>query len=121
MKGFPIFAVMESTRQKKVSRLIQKELANIFQKQELELLPNVMISVTIVRVSQDFSYANIFISIFPSERPDDILQMINNSQKVIRKELAKKVRYQLRIVPELKFYLDDSAAYFEEIDRLLKK
>jgi len=121
MKGFPIFASMESTRQKKVSRLLQKELAVIFQKQAPELLGNVMVSVTIVRISPDLANANIFITIFPVENPRKALKVLQNNQTMIRKKLGESVRNQLRIVPDLQFHLDDSAAYAEEIDRLLKK
>ena len=121
MKGFPIFASMESTRQKKVSRLLQKELAVIFQKQAPELLGNVMVSVTIVRISPDLANANIFISIFPVESPSKALKVLQNNQTMIRKKLGESIRNQLRIVPDLQFHLDDSAAYAEEIDRLLKK
>ena len=111
----------ESTRQKKVSRLIQKELSVIFQTLVSELLGNVMVSVTIVRVSPDLANANIFISIFPVKNPQESLKVIKNNQTMIRKKLGEQVRNQLRIVPDLQFYLDDSASYAEEIDRLLKK
>ncbi len=112
---------MESTRQKKVSRLLQKELSAIFQKETPKLLGNVMVSVTIVRVSADLANANIFISIFPVEKPKEALRVIKNNSIIIRKRLGESVRNQLRIVPLLEFFLDDSAAYYEEIDRLLKK
>ena len=112
---------MESTRQKKVSRLLQKELSVIFQLLVPELLGNVMIGVTIVRVSSDLANANIFLSIFPVKEPQKSLKVINNNKKIIRKKLGQKVRNQLRIVPYLQFFLDDSAAYSEEIERLLKK
>jgi len=112
---------MESTRQKKVSRLLQKELAIIFQKQAPTLLGNVIVSVSIVRISPDLGNANVFISIFPVKDPHDALEKIQKSCTMIRKNLAARVRNQLRIIPELQFYLDDSAAYAEEIDRLLKQ
>jgi len=112
---------MESTRQKKVSRLLQKELSAIFQKEVHALLGNVMVSVTIVRVSPDLATANIFVSIFPVEKPKEALKVIKNNSGIIRKRLGESVRNQLRIVPLLEFFLDDSAAYAEEIDRLLKK
>ena len=120
-KGFPIFALMESTRQKKVSRLIQKELSLIFQKNTQEILGNIMVSLTIVRISPDLADANIFLSIFPVDDPDEALKVIKNNTIMIRKKLGESVRNQLRIVPNIQFHLDDSAAYAEEIDRLLKK
>ena len=112
---------MESTRQKKVSRLLQKELSFIFQKEAKRLLGNVMISVTIVRISPDLVNANVFISIFPVKSPTEALHAIQREGGIIRKKLAQNIKYQLRMVPELQFYLDDSAAYTEEIDLLLKR
>lgn len=120
-KGFPIFALMESTRQKKVSRLIQKELSVIFQQNIQEILGNIMVSLTIVRISPDLADANIFLSIFPVDDPQVALKVIRSNTVMIRKKLGESVRNQLRIVPTLQFHLDDSAAYAEEIDRLLKK
>ena len=120
-KGFPIFAFMESKRQKKVSRLVQKELSVIFQQLTQEMLGNIMVSVTIVRISSDLADANIFLSIFPVDDPAEALKVVKSSTIMIRKKLGESVRNQLRIVPTLQFHLDDSAAYAEEIDRLLKK
>ena len=120
-KGFPIFAFMESTRQKKVSRLVQKELSVIFQQLTQEMLGNIMVSVTIVRISPDLADANIFLSIFPVDDPTEAIKVVKSSTIMIRKKLGESVRNQLRIVPTLQFHLDDSAAYAEEIDRLLKK
>ena len=87
----------------------------------MELLGNVIISITIVRISSDLAYANIFLSIFPVAEPNKALSKINENSISIRKKLGKRVKNQLRIVPELKFYLDDSAAYAENINLLLKK
>ncbi len=112
---------MESTRQKKVSRLVQKELSVIFQQLTQEMLGNIMVSVTTVRVSPDLADANIFLSIFPVDDPLEALKVVKSSTIMIRKKLGESVRNQLRIVPALQFHLDDSAAFAEEIDRLLKK
>ena len=112
---------METTRQKKVSRLLQKELSGIFQKEIPALLGNVMASVTIVRVSPDLANANVFVSIFPVDDPKDALKVIKTNSGLFRKYLGNSVRNQLRIVPIIEYFLDDSAAYAEEIDRLLKK
>ena len=112
---------MESTRQKKVSRLVQKELSVIFQQLTQEILGNIMVRVTIVRISPDLADANIFLSIFPVDNPAEALKVVKGSTTMIRKKLGESVRNQLRIVPTLQFHLDDSAAYAEEIDRLLKK
>ncbi len=120
-KGFPIFAFMQSTRQKKVSRLVQKELSVIFQQLTQEMLGSIMVSVTIVRISPDLADANIFLSIFPVDDPAEALKVVKSNATMIRKKLGESVRNQLRIVPTIQFHLDDSAAYAEEIDRLLKK
>ena len=112
---------MESTRQKKVSKLIQKELSIIFQKEIHQFLGNILVTVTGVRVSPDLSVAKAYLSIFPVKNPAEALLILNDNKKVFRTLLGNSCRNQLRIVPELIFYLDDSAEYAEEIDRLLKK
>jgi ribosome-binding factor A len=111
---------MESTRQKKVSRLIQKELADIFLRKSKEVAPGKLISITIVRVSPDLSFAKIFLSIFPSQNQNEVLTSIKDQTTKLRYELGQKVRSQLRIVPELAFYIDDSLDYIDKIDKLLK-
>ena len=111
---------MESTRQKKVSRLIQKEIADIFLRKGSEYAPGKMISITKVRVSPDLSFAKVFISIFPSSNNAHILQVVQDHTPKIRFDLGHKIRSQLRIVPEIVFYIDDSLDYIEKIDRLLK-
>ena len=110
----------ESTRQKKVAKLIQKEIAGIFLHKGSEYAPGKMISITKVRVSPDLSYAKIYISIFPSTNYNDILHKIQDHANKIRFDLGHKVRSQLRIVPEIAFFIDDSLDYIEKIDKLLK-
>ena len=111
---------MESTRLQKINRLIQKELSELF-RQETAKLGGVLITVSNVRVSADLSIARVHLSIFPSERANEILQSIKASEKTIRYDLAQLVRHQLRRTPELAFYIDDSLDYIEHIDELLKK
>lgn len=111
---------MESTRQKKVSRLIQKELAELFIRKNNEIAHGKLVSVTIVRVSPDLSFAKVFLSIFPSQNQDEILNSIKVLASKIRFELGQKVRTQLRIVPEIAFFIDDSLDYIDKIDKLLK-
>ena len=111
---------MESTRQQKIARLIQKELSEIFRQQTAKM-GNVLVSVSAVRVSPDLSIARVYLSIFPSEKADEILKNINASAKTVRYELAQRVRYQFRKTPELSFFVDDSLDYIEHIDELLKK
>jgi len=111
---------METTRQAKISRLIQKELSEIFRQQTAKT-HGTLVSVSIVRVSPDLSVAKVYLSIFPSEKSHELLDSICDSAKTIRYELAQKVRFQLRKCPELVFYLDDSLDYIENIDKLLDK
>jgi ribosome-binding factor A len=111
---------MESTRQKKVSRLIQKELAELLIRKTSEISPGKLVSVTIVRVSPDLSFAKVFLSIFPSANQAEILNTIKEHASKLRFELGQKVRTQLRIVPEIAFFLDDSLDYIDKIDKLLK-
>ena len=111
---------METTRQQKITRLIQKELSEIFRQQTAKT-HGVLVSVSAVRVSPDLSIARVYLSIFPSEKADEILKNINASAKTVRYELAQRVRYQLRKTPELSFFVDDSLDYIEHIDELLKK
>lgn len=110
---------METTRQAKIARLLQKELSEIFRQQTAKT-HGVIISVSTVRVSPDLSTARAYLSVFPSEKGAEMLESINHSAKTIRYELAQRVRYQLRKTPELTFYLDDSLDYLENIDNLLK-
>ncbi|MBT3417268.1 MAG: 30S ribosome-binding factor RbfA [Flavobacteriales bacterium] len=112
---------METKRQKKVSKLIQKELSVIFQKETHQFLGNILVTVTGVRISPDLSVAKAYLSIFPVEKPKDALAILNENKKMFRTLLGNSCRHQLRIVPELIFYLDDSAEYAEEIDRLLNQ
>lgn len=110
---------MESTRQSKIARLIQKELSEIFLLQA-KSMNGVLVSVTAVRVSPDLSIARVYISVFPSERGDEIVKNLNDNMRSIRFELGNHLRHQLRIIPELKFFIDDSLDYLERIDELLK-
>lgn len=110
---------MESTRQNKIARLLQKELGEIFLLQT-KAMHGTLISVSIVRISPDMSVAKVYLSIFPSEKSEELIKNINSNSKSIRYELGTRVRHQLRIIPELKFFIDDSLDYIEKIDSLLK-
>ena len=111
---------MQETRQNRVARLLQKELATIFQSQT-QATHGVMVSVTQVRVSPDLSICTAYLSIFPSEKAEEIIKNITANEKTIRYDLGTRVRNQLRIVPELRFFIDDSLDYIEHIDEFLKK
>ena len=112
--------IMQETRQNKIARLLQKELSIIFQEQTRSL-HGVMVSVTRVRISPDLSICTAYLSIFPSEKSEELIKNITKNEKQIRYELGTRVRYQLRIIPELRFFIDDSLDYIERIDELLKK
>lgn len=111
---------METTRQNRIARLIQKDLANIFQAQTRKT-HGVLVSVSVVRISPDLSVAKVYLSIFPSARAQELLDNINRQASQIRYELGNLERHQLRIIPELKFFIDDSLDYIENIDKLLKQ
>ncbi|MCQ2128979.1 MAG: 30S ribosome-binding factor RbfA [Bacteroidaceae bacterium] len=111
---------MKEDRLNKVARLVQKDLSEIFQ-QQTRMMHGVMVSVTTVRVSPDLSVCRVYLSIFPSEKGEELLKNINDNQKSIRYELGKRERYQLRIIPELRFFIDDSLDYIDNIDKLLKQ
>lgn len=109
---------MESKRQAKIARFIQKELSEIFRRQTARM-GGVLVSVSQVRVSPDLSIAKAYLSIFPSDRSNEILENIKAQSKTVRYELAQRVKEVLRKCPDLQFYLDDSLDYAENIDRLL--
>ena len=109
---------MENTRLQKIGRLIQKELGDIFLLQT-KAMPGVLVSVTSVRVSPDLSIARVHLSIFPSERGEEIVKNIKENTKSIRFELGQRIRLQVRKIPDLTFFLDDSLDYLENIDKLL--
>ncbi len=110
---------MQETRQNKIARLLQKELSVIFQ-QQTRMMRGVMVSVTRVKISPDLSICTAYLSIFPSEKGEEMIKNINANEKAIRYELGTKVRHQLRIIPELRFFIDDSLDYIDRIDQLLK-
>ena len=111
---------MDSTRQNKIARLIQKELSDIFLLQT-KSMKGVIVSVSEVRISPDLSIAKAYLSVFPSERGEEIVKNINNNIKSIRYELGTRLRYQLRIIPEIKFFVDETLDMLDHIDELLKK
>lgn len=109
-----------STRQLKVARQIQKDLSEIFREKGMASYQGAMISVVRVRISSDLSVAHTWISVFPSEKASAVLDQVKDQNKAIRGELGRRVARQLRIVPELVFFLDDSLDYVQHIEELLK-
>ena len=110
---------METTRQQKIARMLQKEMGEIFLLYAREI-HGVLITVTNVRVSPDLAIARTHLSVFPSEKANEVLKKVQSDSKSIRFDLGKRVRHQLRIVPDLFFHIDDSLDYIENIDNLLK-
>jgi len=110
-----------STRQLKVAREIQKDLAEIIRAKGMAAFGGAMVTVSEVRISPDLSVAKVYVSIFPSEKQDAVMELIGQEGKALRGELGRKVGKQLRIVPELVFFLDTTLDYAAHIDELLKK
>lgn len=111
---------MNNTRQQKISRLVQKELSEMFL-QQTKLTRGMLVSVSGVKVSSDLQNANVYLSVFPSENAAEIVRNVNDNVKALRFDFAQRVRFQLRVIPEFRFFLDDSLDYMEHIDELLKK
>ncbi|MDR0749699.1 MAG: 30S ribosome-binding factor RbfA [Tannerellaceae bacterium] len=109
---------MDTKRLNKIERLLQKELGDIFQKQA-QAMPGTLISVSAVRVSPDLSVAKAYLSIFPSGKGNELLETIRANTKAVRYDLGQRVRTQLRQIPSLSFFIDDSLDYLENIDKLL--
>lgn len=110
---------MQETRKNKVARLFQKELSLIFQSQT-RAMHGTMVSVTRCKVSLDLGICTAYLSVFPSDKGEEILANIRANDKNVRYELGKKIGKQVRIVPELRFFIDDSLDYLERIDELLQ-
>ena len=109
---------MQETRQNKIARMLQKEMSIIFQ-QQTRMMRGVMVTVTRTKISPDLSICTAYLSVFPSEKAKEIMENINANEKTIRYELGTRIRHQMRIVPELRFFLDDSLDYIDRIDQLL--
>lgn len=110
-----------TTRQLKVARELQKALAEIIRSKGMAFFGGAMVTVSEVRISPDLSVAKVYVSIFPSAKAESVMQLLQENVRALRGELGHVVAKQLRIVPELVFYLDTSLDYAEHIDELLKK
>ena len=128
-KELPIFAIysneqlttakMDNKRLEKVNKLLQKELGDIFQKELKPAVPMLMITVTHVRVTSDLGYANVYLSVFGVDDKKKVVEEVSQNSKAIRGLLGNRVRHQMRVIPELRFFEDDSLDYIENIDNLL--
>lgn len=112
---------MDSIRQNKISRIIQKDLGEIFQRDCSHYLKGGLITVTIVRVSPDLALARVYLSIFPVAKTAETYKLINEDKKTIRHKLSLRIAKQMRVVPELAFFIDDSCEYSDNINKLLSK
>lgn len=120
MNGYSYICSMESTRQQRIAALLQKDLAEIFQKISQQIFKGTLITVTKVRISPDLGYAKVYLSLFPIKDKDEFLGTLKDHASEIRHELGQRTRHQMRKVPELNFFIDDSLDYEENIDRLLR-
>ena len=111
---------MESNRQKRIARLVQKDLGEIIQLEGRNWFPGAMVTVTKVHVTSDLSIAKAYLSIFGKDA-QEVLKLVQIHTKDIRRLLGQRVKNQLRVVPELRFFIDDSLDYIENIERLLKE
>ena len=111
----------ETTRQQKVARQITKDLAEIIRLRGMAAYDGAMLTVSVVKITPDLALAKVYVSIFPSSKAVDVMEQLGEETSRLRGELGRRVSKQLRIVPELVFYLDDSLDYVEHIDELLKK
>lgn len=114
---------MENIRLQKVARLLQKDMGDIFRLESRDRYQGTMITVTRVRVSPDLSIAKIYVSLFTlgNSKPELILEQLKQDSRYLRGKLGDRIRHQLRVVPELIFYIDDTLDYVENIENLLKK
>lgn len=112
---------MESKRQQKFAGVIQKDLAEIFQREGMSFLPNTMITITKVRVSPDLAIVRVYLSFFNSTDNSLALNTIKSHSNEIRYKLGNRIKDQVRIVPHLEFFLDDTSEYVERMDKIFDK
>ena len=112
---------METTRQPKIARQIQRDISDIFQKEGRDLLRGTLVTVTEVRVSPDFNYAKIYVSIFPFDKAPETMAVLDKQNRFIRRELGRRIKDQLKSVPEIQFFLDDSLEYIEHLEQAMKE
>jgi ribosome-binding factor A len=112
--------MQETNRQRKIASVLQKDLVDVLQKAAQDGMQGVIISVSKVSVTPDLGVAKVYLSVFPSNKRDAIIEGVKSNAPLIRHELAQRTRNQLRRMPELIFFADDSLDYIEEIDKSLK-
>lgn len=112
---------MENTRQEKLGKQLQKDIAEILQKEHSDILRGILVTVSEVRLSVDLSYAKVFLSVFPYQKTEEIMGIIQERTHAIRGAVGKRLRFTVKNIPELQFMADSSLEYMENIDALLKK
>ena len=112
---------MENTRQQKIAKQIRRDIAEILQKEGADIVRGMRVTVTEVRVSPDFNYAKVYLSVFPFDRNAEAMQALERNNWFVRRALGQRIRNQLKTVPELQFFLDDSLEYIEHIEQALKE
>ncbi len=113
---------METTRQKRIAKLLQKDLAEILQGEVRRAgVRNFLVSVTKTYVTPDLTLAKVYVSVFPSEKAEEVLRALQQNAKQVKHSVAQRVRYQLRKMPDLQFFRDDTLDYIERIDRALRE
>lgn len=112
---------MQTNRQNRLGRQLQKDIGDVFQRFANDIYPGAMITVTKVRLTGDLSIARVYLSVFAVKDKSDVLETVRAKSNLIKNELAKKIKNQVRKIPELEFYEDDSLDYIENIDQLLKE
>ncbi len=112
---------MESKRQQKFAGVIQKDLAEIFQREGMNFLPNTMVTITKVRVTSDLAIARVYLSFFNSNNNTLALNTIKSHANEIRYKLGSRIKDQARIIPQLDFFIDDTSEYVERMDKIFEK
>lgn len=112
---------METNRQKKMGALLQKDIVDILQGEVRKNgITNLVISVSKVNITSDLSVARVYLSIFPIDKGKELLEGIKSNAPIIKHELSQRVKHQMRKVPDLMFFVDDSLEYIDQIDQALK-
>ncbi len=112
---------MESKRQQKFAGVIQKDLAAIFQREGMNYLPGTLITITKVRVTPDLAMARIFLSFFNNNNPDAAIKTIKSHASEMRYKLGARIKDQVRVIPQLDFFLDDTSEYVNRMEKIFNK
>lgn len=112
---------MESKRQQKFAGVLQQDLAAIFQREGMSYLPNTLVTITKVRVTPDLAIARVFLSFFNNTNTQQSLQTIKSHASEIRYKLGARIKDQVRVIPQLEFFVDDTNEYVERMDKIFDK